>query len=160
MSSININLVNNSGRSIDHVLLYHSPNAPIPGPPLSFYPNAIDARNLANGATVSVKNFSTTSFDPADYWIGGVLYEGDGTGYVISGVLWDPYKEYAVSDGNTLTITIPAYEPNSTNQGDMVFDDGTGDPGNAPLLNGTVSDWVQWLKLVGDIVQELVGDDG
>lgn len=153
MSSVTVNVLNKSGRQVDAVTIYHSPTPPTEGVPLSAYPQVINATNLAKNDT-STNSADTTSGDPVDYWLGGVRFEGDGQTYVISGVTFSPYKEYAVSDGATLTITIPQYEENSTNQGDLTFDDGS-DPGSAPLLNSTLSEFIEWAELIGEIVAEL-----
>jgi len=156
MSTANVNVINKSGRSIDAITIYHCPTEPDNGLGLADCQKVIDVQNLANGANkTGVAN--TQWGDPEDYWLGGVRFEGDGETYIISGLTFDPYKEYEVDNGDTLTITIPAYQEDSTNQGDPTFAT-DGDTGTAFLLNSTVSELIAWAKIVGEIVGELGGE--
>lgn len=156
MSRAYIKIVNNSNRILDKVIVRHAPTEPQEGIPYDAYELAISVTDLANGQTSPTAEVGTASGDIYDYWIGGVLFEGDGEAYIMSGDTWSPYKEYAVSNDNTLTLTIPPYEENSSNQGLVKFDDHTRDPATARLLNHTTSELVNWAKLVGEIVAELV----
>lgn len=157
-STAKINIVNNSGRSLDSVVIYHSPIEPqitFPTLEAAGATAAISVKNLASGATSETASVTTSAGDPQDFWLGGVLFEGDGETYIICGDLGSPYKEYEVSDGDTLTITIPKYEENSSNQGDASFSDGGGSQ-TAYLLNHTTADLIAFGKLVVDIVRVVV----
>lgn len=154
MSSCYIKVVNNSNRVIDKLIVRHAPSEPSELMAFFSYELAISVVNLAAGATSEKASVETVKYDRTDYWIGGVLFEGDGEVYIMCGDTYDPYKEYEVSDGGSLTLTIPPYEENSSNQGLVKFDDGTGDPQTARLLNQTTVELVKWAKLVAEIAAE------
>lgn len=159
MSTAKINILNQAGRQVDSVVVYHSPTPPLPVLPLSDYKRAIKVLDLADGATSPTQTVTTQSGDPEDYWLGAVLFEGDGTPYIMCTFPNDAYVTYGVDNGKTLTLTIPAYKTDSTDQGFIKFDDHTGDPLKEPLLNQTNADIIGWADLIYDIVQVLKPGD-
>jgi hypothetical protein len=124
--SCTVQIVNNSGRPLDAIAMWHSPAAP---DPTQLAPNQaiILADNVAAGATVS--GTAQLAWGTLDYWTCQVLYQGDGQLYVITGETCEAYKEFEVSDGTTVTFTLAAYATGTTNQdnGMITYSDGTGD---------------------------------
>lgn len=150
--SCTLNVTNNSGRSIDSIKIWHTPVA-IDGDVLKAIPPSLAGTNVANGQTLTATVPLTMS--PTDYWSGGVLFEGDGTCYLLCGALGAAGKEYEVSDGSTISFVINAYTSGTTNQKNDVTIQYSGDGGGtAQLLN---PDTVTALD-VGEEIADLVSE--
>lgn len=126
---------NNSGRNIDSIAMWHSA---LPPDPTSGIGNPLFVQGLVNQDQITVP-VPLTSGAPLDYWYGGVLFHGDGTTYVITGVTGEPYKEYEVSNGSTITFVVNQYTTNTTSQSDMTVQYSGDGGGTAGLLNPTIS---------------------
>lgn len=149
--SCTLNIVNNSGRSLDSIMMWHTPTSPDPS---DIIPQnaAINAQNVPAGKTLTAQVPLVHS--PLDYWTSGVLFEGDGTTYLMCGVLGDPYKEYEVSDGSTITFTLAEYTSGTTNQSDIAIAYSGDDGGFAFLLNPTTV----VLIALGDAIIHALGE--
>lgn len=134
--SCNVVIQNNSGRSLDKVIMWHTSGEPGVSD-ITPQKAIIQAANLPNGQSASGRA-ELTRFSPTDYWTSGVLFEGDGTQYIMCGFTLDPYKEYEVSDGSTITFVINAYSEGTTNQNEITINYSEDDGGNALLLNPKV----------------------
>ncbi len=155
MSSVNVTIVNKSGKSVDKLLMYHDGTIPGTGDSLSDFEFVTCQVNLANNAQTPTIEVETEFLDPTDYWIGGVLFEGDGTPYIVSAETYiPPFKEYEVDDDGNLTITINKYVGQQANPSNMTFDDHTGDPEVAQLVNGTGASFLPW-NFVKELIQQL-----
>jgi hypothetical protein len=86
-----------------------------------------------------------------------VLFQGDGTTYVLCGLDGETGKEFEVSDGSTITFVINAYTPGTTNQkNNVTIDYSEGSGGEAQLLHEGVGELanvgMEVAKTVGDVV--------
>ncbi len=129
-------LNNNSGRSLDQVYMWHTPGEPdaepwMPGDAF------LNKANLPNNGSMGVR--VPLSSSATDYWRMAVLFQGDGTWYVIAGTMAAPWKEYEVSDGSTITFTINTYTSGMTDQNDITIAYSGDDGGSARLLNPVTS---------------------
>lgn len=155
MSKVYVTVINKSGRSVDKLLMYHDGGAPGMGDSLSDFEFVTCQLNLADNAQTPVIEVGTEFLDPTDYWIGAVLFEGDGTPYIISAETYvPPFKEYEVSDDGNLTITINQYVGQQANPSNMTFDDHTGSPQVAQLVNSKAASFLPW-NFVAQLVQQM-----
>ncbi len=143
---------NNSGRSIDSIVMWHTSSEPTPLD-LAQTP-LIQSKNLASGDNITAQAQLSWG-SPTDYWTSGVLFQGDGTTYIVCGVVGDPYKEYEVSDGSTITFNVEEYTSNTTNQSNIQIDYTGDDGGMAFLLNPDTVIAIDALKLVAEIISHL-----
>lgn len=132
--SCTVVVTNNSGRSLDAVAIWYAPDGGVPDD-MSAIPPTVTASNLPDGASIRGTT-PIVSFSPVDYWIGSVLFEGDGTSYVLCGIDGETGKEFEVSDGSTITFVINAYTAGTTNQkNDVTIQYSEGSDGSAQLLH-------------------------
>lgn len=134
--SCRVIIQNNSGRSLDKLIMWHTAGEPDVSD-IAPQKAIILADNLPNGESASGRA-ELTRFSPTDYWTSGVLFQGDGTQYIVCGFTLKPFKEFEVSDGSTITFVINAYSEGTTNQNEITIKYSEGDGGNALLLNPTV----------------------
>lgn len=134
--SCTANIANNSGRPLDAVILWHTPGEPGPSD-VAMGRQVLYAVNLANGKSASAS--VPLAWSATDYWVLLVRFKGDGQTYVMAGETADPYKEYEVSDGSSITFTINAYSSGTTNQNDIGIAYSGDDGGSARLLNPIVA---------------------
>jgi hypothetical protein len=138
MSSCNVVVVNSSDRTLDKVLMWHTSSEPVPSD-VSVGSAVINGSRLANGAKAT-GSAGLTWGSPTDYWTMSVLFQGDGTSYVMASVTADAYKEYEVSSGSTITFTINTYTAGTTDQNDITIAYTGDDGGSARLLNPITAD--------------------
>ncbi|PWC34266.1 hypothetical protein [Azospirillum sp. TSO35-2] len=93
--------------------------------------------------------------DFEDYWVGGVLFQGDGEKYVLCDLLGSPGKEYEVSDGSTITFGIDPYVGGQANPSSVTITYSGDDGGSAHLLNSTTVKIIEVGEFVADILSEL-----
>ncbi|MDT8758190.1 hypothetical protein MZO42_05730 [Sphingomonas psychrotolerans] len=155
--SCTVVVTNNSGRSLDAVKVWYSLNNATPDD-LAGLPPAVAAANLPDGA--SIKGTTQIGWlSPLNYWVGGVLFEGDGTTYILCGLDGETGKEFEVSDGSTITFIVNAYTAGTTNQKNNVsieYSEGPG--GEAQLLHEGVGELanvgMEVVKTVGELLDE------
>jgi hypothetical protein len=108
---------NGSGRALDGMLMWH-----FTVPPDNVQLTAETAfLNAFNGIPAGGQITAGTPLSPSptDYWVAQILYSGDGQVYVMAGTTASPYKEFEVSDGETLTFVLDTYLEGTTNQNDL-----------------------------------------
>jgi len=138
---------NKSGRSIDNVMVWHSADTP-PTPTPS---NASLAQNnVPNGGTATA---GVSTDDAFDWWACGVLFEGDGTVYVMCGDTSSAYKEYSVSDDHTITFVVNAYMSSGPYQSQMDLLDNGGDDQNALLISSSFLNDVEIAGIIAHILE-------
>jgi hypothetical protein len=156
-----VNIVNNSGRSIDAIALFHW-SALVPqqvtdaGPPQ--VPTAgqiIPIWTCTNFAVGSQQTQASLVWGaPLDYWECAVLFEGDGTTYLMTGnsPTYYPYVEFEVDSGTTITFTINQYLTGATNQSDITIGYSDGSPETAHLMNPSIVTLAQWATALVTVV--------
>jgi hypothetical protein len=152
--SCNVIVVNNSGRSLDAVAMWHFPIEPPGG---SLPPNMafLKATNVAPGQKANATT-SLTWGSPTDYWLAGVRFHGDGETYLLSGMTYEPWKEYEVSSGSTITFVINQYSVGTANQSDITIQY-TGDGGgSAHLINHTTAILAEIGNAIVDEIAEMI----
>ncbi len=138
---------NNSGRSLDSVMVWHNGDLP----PSDVTPSnaALSATNVASGASPTA---GVSVDDTIDWWALGVLFHGDGTPYVMCGDTSSPYFEYTIDEDHTVTFVINTYSSSGPEQPPLnVFDNG--DSEQHPFLIS--SSFLQDIELAGIIAHIL-----
>lgn len=143
---------NDSGRPLDAVVMWHFATEPetddLP-PRLAF----LKAANVPVGQIIAGTT-SLTWGSPTDYWVCGVLFHGDGKTYSLSGMTGEPWKEYEVSNGSTITFIINPYRTDASNQADVTIQYKEDRRESAPLIhaaNAAIAD-------VGNAIAHVVGE--
>jgi hypothetical protein len=131
--SCNVNVINSSGRSLDSILVWHTSDEPTPGD-LTVDQAVIKQKNLGARYTTGARASLTWGM-PTDYWSMAVLFQGDGTTYLMAGTMAQGFKEYEVSDGSTLSFTLNKYTGGTTDQSDILIKYSGDEGGSARLLN-------------------------
>ena len=152
--SCNVVIKNNSGRQLDAVVWWHFPVEPPSGalpPGMAF----LKASKIAPGQ--QVQGATPLSWgSPQDYWLAGVRFQGDGETYLLSGMTYEPWKEYEVSNGSTITFIINKYTTGTANQSDITIQY-TGDGGgSAHLINSTTATFAEIGDSLGEALAHLI----
>jgi hypothetical protein len=101
MSACNCVVINNSGLTIQSLVLMHdATEIPSSG---SDFSTVMQIANLANGATSAVA--STPQNDDLDWWAAGVLFEGNATPYFLANDVL-PFAECNVPGGGSMQLII------------------------------------------------------
>ncbi|MBY6262875.1 hypothetical protein EI613_13300 [Azospirillum sp. 412522] len=151
----NVVIKNNSGRSIDAAAVWHSAGIFGIG---SVNSSDAAAKGSGIGPGGQVSGSALLSESPVDYWVGGILFHGDGTKYIICAGFDGAPKEYEVSEGSTITFIINGYTSSTTNQPDVTIQYSGDNGGSASLYNSQVVAAAQYVEGIVDFLVELAAD--
>ncbi len=153
--SCSVTIVNNSGRLLDAVALWHTSGEPSPA---DIQPSSavISKANVASGAKLS--GSAGLGWSATDYWTGIVKFHGDGTTYLICGLSGAAWKEYEVSDGTSITFTLNGYTTGTTNQADIDIAYSGNGSGTAYLLNSTVAAFTGVANEIAEAAVHVIAD--
>ena len=149
-----VNIVNNSGRPLDGIAIWHT-DSPPGATDITPEKAVIKATHVQNGQILA-GTADLTRYYPRDDWTMGVLFQGDGTTYLMCGYTAAAWKEYEVSGDSLITFTIPPYSANTTNQPDIPIAYSGDDGGKAYFLNIEVVEAVEIAEDVADVLSKLI----
>lgn len=150
-----VNVMNNSGRSLDAIALWHTPDAPSDQDVKQ--KNAIIAEtNVADGKTLGGSVNLPDSL--RDMWTCAVQFSGDGQQYFFTGDTLNPYKEYEVSDDTIISFSLPQYTTGTNNQSDVGISYSEGDTDTSFFFGAETLLYTDLVIALTSVLTDLIKD--